>query len=79
MITPIDTHSGINLTLEVATDRINKTAEELCEIAKSLGLQMVPLSEISGRQTSALIFYYSGLPLAQVDERIRTLVDRWHS
>ena len=77
MITPIDTHSGINLTLEVATEKINKTGEELCEIAKDLGLQMVPLSEISGRQTSALIFYYSGLPLAQVAQLIRELVDRW--
>ena len=77
MITPIDTHSGINLTLEVATEKINKTAEEFCEIAKGLGLQMVPLSEISGRQTSALIFYYSGLPLAQVAQLIKELVDRW--
>ena len=77
MITPIDTHSGINLTLEVATDKINKTAEELCEIAKGLGLEMVPLSEISGRQTSALIFYYSGLPLGQVDGLIKELVKAW--
>ena len=79
MITPIDTHSGINLTLEVATEKINKTAEELCEIAKGLGLQMVPLSEISGRQTSALIFYYSGLPLVQVDELIEKLVGEWNA
>ena len=78
-VIPVDTHSGINLTLEVATEKINKTAEELCEIAKGLGLQMVPLSEISGRQTSALIFYYSGLPLAQVDELIEKLVGEWNA
>ena len=103
-VTPIDTHSGINLTLEIAigeaeanralgietttgeaeraeapakVKKINKTAEELCKIAKSLGLQMVPLSEISGRQTSALIFYYSGLPLGRVDELIGELTSAW--
>ncbi len=72
--TPIDTHSGINLTVKV---RSQKKAEELCEEAKSLGLQMVPLSEITDQETSALIFYYSRLPLAQIEPLIRQLLELW--
>ena len=72
--TPIDTHSGINLTVKV---RSQKKAEQLCEEAKSLGLQMVPLSEITDQETSALIFYYSRLPLAQIEPLIRQLLALW--
>ena len=73
---PIDTHSGINLTVKV---RSQKKAEELCEEAKSLGLQMVPLSEITDRETSALIFYYSRLPLSQIEPLIRQLLALWRA
>ena len=73
-ITPIDTHSGINLTVKV---RSHKKAQTLCEEAKNLGLQMVPLSEITDQQTTALIFYYSQLPLNQVDTLIARLTEIW--
>ena len=76
IITPIDTHSGINLTVKV---RSAKKAEQLCEEAKSLGLQMVPLSEIPDQETSALIFYYSQIPLAQIDSLIHELTVLWAS
>ena len=76
IITPIDTHSGINLTVKV---RSAKKAEQLCEEAKSLGLQMVPLSEITDQETSALIFYYSQIPLAQIDSLIHRLTVLWTS
>ena len=74
--TPIDTRSGINLTVKV---RSQKKAEQLCEEAKSLGLQMVPLSEITDQETSALIFYYSRLPLAQIEPLIRQLLALWRA
>ena len=74
--TPIDTHSGINLTVKV---RSQKKAEQLCEEAKSLGLQMVPLSEITDQETSALIFYYSRLPLEQIEPLIRQLLNLWRT
>ena len=73
---PIDTHSGINLTVKV---RSRKKAEQLCEEAKSLGLQMVPLSEITDQETSALIFYYSRLPLERIEPLIKGLIELWHS
>lgn len=76
ILTPIDTHSGINLTVKV---RSAKKAEQLCEEAKSLGLQMVPLSEITDQETSALIFYYSQIPLAQIDSLIHELTVLWAS
>lgn len=73
---PIDTHSGINLTVKV---RSRKKAEQLCEEAKSLGLQMVPLSEITDQETSALIFYYSRLPLERIEPLIKGLIELWCS
>lgn len=73
---PIDTHSGINLTVKV---RSRKKAEQLCEEAKSLGLQMVPLSEITDQETSALIFYYSRLPLERIEPLIKGLIELWRS
>ena len=72
--TPINTHSGINLTVKV---RSQKKAGQLCEDAKLLGLQMVPLSEISDQETSALIFYYSRLPLERIEPLIRQLLELW--
>lgn len=73
-ITPINTHSGINLTLKV---RSQKKAEELCEAAKVLGLQIVPLSEITDQESSALNFYYSQLPLERINELVKALIDTW--
>ena len=73
---PIDTHSGINLTVKV---RSKKKADRLCAEAKSIGLQMVPLSEITDQETSALIFYYSQLPLAEIDRLVEELIRKWGS
>lgn len=75
-VTPVNTHSGINLTLKV---RSRKKAEQLCEEAKSLGLQLVPLSEITDQESSALNFYYSQLPLSQIDGLVRKLTELWES
>ncbi len=73
-VSPVNTHSGINLTLKV---RSRKKAEQLCEEAKSLGLQLVPLSEITDQESSALNFYYSQLPLSQIDELVKKLTELW--
>lgn len=76
VVSPIDTHSGINLTVKV---RSRKKAEQLCEEAKSLGLQMVPLSEITDQETSALFFYYSRLPLERIEPLIKGLIELWRA
>ncbi len=76
IVTPIDTHSGINLTVKV---RSKKKADRLCAEARSIGLQMVPLSEITDQETSALIFYYSQLPLAEIDRLVEELIRCWET
>ena len=64
------TQSGISLTVKV---RSAKKASQLCSEAKSIGLQFVPLSEVTDQSTSALIFYYNQVPLERIDELIEKL------
>lgn len=75
-ILPVDTQSGINLTIKIRT---KKTAEKLCEEAKTIGLQMVPLSELTDQDTTALIFYYSKLPLDRINPLIKELIEIWNT
>ena len=70
----VDTQSGINLILRI---RSSKNAEELCSIAKSIGVHMVPVADISDQETSALIFYYNSIPLKEIDGIIKTLISLW--
>ena len=76
LVRTVDTQSGMNLTLKV---RSRKNAEELCAVARSLGLHMVPLSEITDQDTSALIFYYNQVPLNKIDDLIAQIVDLWQA
>ena len=73
-VEPLDTQSGISLTVKVHS---KKKASQLCSEAKSVGLQMVPLSEVTDQSTSALIFYYNQVPLNQIDHLIFNLVSIW--
>ena len=70
----VDTQSGINLILRV---RSSKNAEELCSIAKSIGVHMVPVADISDQETSALIFYYNSIPLKEIDGIVKALMSLW--
>ena len=72
----VDTQSGINLTLKV---RSRKKADELCADARSIGLHMVPLSELTDQETSALIFYYNQVPLEKRNDLIKQSTDLWQS
>ena len=74
MVEPLDTQSGISLTVKV---RSAKKASQLCSEAKSIGLQFVPLSEVTDQSTSALIFYYNQVPLERIDELIEKLANIW--
>ena len=76
MVEPVDTQSGISLTVKVHS---KKKASQLCSEAKSIGLQMVPLSEVTDQSTSALIFYYNQVPLEKIDELIVELSRLWSS
>ena len=62
-VTPVDTRSGINLSVQV---RSSKTAEELSSLAKSLHLQVIPLSQVSepdGGSAFRIVFRGAGAPL----------------
>lgn len=71
---PLDTQSGISLTVKVHS---KKKASQLCSEAKSVGLQMVPLSEVTDQSTSALIFYYNQIPMERIDSLISELAIIW--
>ncbi|MBR5517196.1 MAG: PLP-dependent aminotransferase family protein [Firmicutes bacterium] len=75
-IMPTNTQSGINLTLKIKT---KKSAEKLCDEAKSLGLLMIPLSELTDQETTSLIFYYSKLPLTSIDSSIKEVLQLWQT
>lgn len=74
LVRPVDTRSGINLILRV---RSKKRADELCALAKSVGVHMAPVADISDQESSALIFYYNSVPLAKLSETIRALLSLW--
>ena len=73
-VTPIDTRSGITLTIKVKSSR---SLPELILLARSLGLEMVPISAITDQETTALSFYYSSLPVEIIDQKIKELEGLW--
>ncbi len=68
------TNSGINIILKVRT---KKDPADLCEMAKSIGLNVLPVSSLTEQDTAALIFYYNQIPLDQVDSSIEELLALW--
>jgi len=73
-VTPMDTRSGITLTIKV---RSGRSIAELILLAKAIGLEMVPISAITDQSTSALSFYYSQIPLDLIDAKIKELEGIW--
>ena len=73
-VTPLDTRSGITLTIKVKSV---KPLTELILLARSIGLEMVPISAITDQTTSALSFYYSQLPMDIIDKKIQELEVLW--
>lgn len=55
-----------------------RTAERLADEAGKIGLQMIPISEITDQETTALSFYYSRLPLEKTEPLIEALIKRWN-
>jgi DNA-binding transcriptional MocR family regulator len=73
-VEPLDTRSGITLTIKV---RLNRQLAELILLARSIGLEMVPISAITDQTTSALSFYYSQLPIEMIEPKIKELEGVW--
>lgn len=73
---PTNTNSGINIILKVRT---KKAPHELCAVAKEIGLQVLPASSLTNQDTAALIFYYNQIPLGEMDDAIKQLIQLWSS
>ena len=73
-VRPIDTKSGITLTLKIRSD---KHIIELIRLAQEAGLEMVPISAITDQETSSLSFYYSQIPIDMIDDKIKELEGLW--
>ena len=75
-VTPLNTNSGINITLRVRT---SLTPEELSARAGSISLHVRPVASLTDQETAALIFYYNQVPLAEIDQSVRDMIDLWRS
>jgi GntR family transcriptional regulator/MocR family aminotransferase len=73
-VTPLNTSSGINITLRVTT---KKRPEELCSKAASISLHVAPVASLTDQDTAALIFYYNQIPLGEIDSSIREMIRIW--
>ena len=68
------TNSGINIILKVRT---KKAPAELCDAAKDIGLNVLPLASLTDQDTAALIFYYNQIPLEEIDGLVQEMITRW--
>ncbi|MGI6211330.1 MAG: PLP-dependent aminotransferase family protein [Anaerovoracaceae bacterium] len=75
-VSPLNTRSGINLILNV---RSQKPAEELVEEARSLQLEITGSYDLSDIHNKALIFYYNQIPLEEIPETVRQMIELWRS
>jgi len=73
-VTPLNTSSGINITLKVTT---RLSPEELCARAKNLSLHVSPVATLTDQDTAALIFYYNQIPLSEIDSSINDMISMW--
>ena len=74
IVQPVNTQSGINILLKVRT---KKDPIHLSELARSLGLNVIPTAELTDQDTSALIFYYNQIPLEAMDAAIENMINKW--
>ena len=74
-IHPLNTNSGINLILHIDTE---KKSGELCSLAKSIGLNIVPV-DLPDRNDITLNFYYNQIPLDDIESVVRKVTELWRS
>jgi len=76
-ITPINTSSGINMIINV---RSEKTVEALCGEAAEIGVLAVPVSIYTDENTGgslSLILYYNQIPLDRINDTVKGLTLKW--
>lgn len=72
--TPTNTNSGINIILKVRT---KKDPGKLSQMAKTIGLNVLPAASLTDQDTAALIFYYNQIPLDELESSIREMIHLW--
>lgn len=73
--TPTNTNSGINIILKVRT---KKDPLQLSAMAKAIGLNVLPAASLTDQDTAALIFYYNQIPLDELTESIKEMIQLWN-
>lgn len=73
-IEPLNTNSGINLILKVKT---KKEPSELCKLAKSIRLNVIPVESMNHLNEVFVNFYYNQLPLSDIDVSIKEMLALW--
>ncbi len=74
----LNNSSGVQMLLEFSG---KKSPEQLCREAAALGIQIVPVARFTFqkllKENIALIFYYTRIPLADIDPAIKRLSALW--
>lgn len=73
-IEPLNTKSGINITIRIKTDM---SPEKLCSEARGLALQMVPVQDLSDSGSAVLVFYYNQIPEDRLSSEIEQVIKKW--
>lgn len=73
-VTPQNTSSGINIIINVKTE---KNTNLLCQLAATLSVKVMPMSSLIQEDRAELIFYYNQIPLDEIDRTIKDLIFLW--
>ena len=73
-VTPQNTSSGINIIINVKTE---KNTNLLCQLAATLSVKVMPMSSLIQEDRAELIFYYNQIPLDEIDKTIKDLILLW--
>ncbi len=68
-----NTKSGINITLGIKSEQ---ELGELIENAKSIGVLLRPIYELSNKETKMVSFYYNRIPINNMEETVKKLIDK---
>ena len=77
LIQPINSSSGVNMLIQV---KCKKSPSDLCREAKDLGITILPIAayaDILPESSVTLIFYYNQIPLDNMEEALRLLIEKW--
>lgn len=69
-----NTKSGINMIIKVESA---KSVDLLCDEAKSLGILVQPIADVTEKASAELVFYYNKIPIDELKSSICQMIDLW--